>query len=209
MIRTNTNYLQLSHRYLFAEIAQQVNAYKAEHPEADIIRLGIGDVTRPLPPAAIKAMHRAVDECADGKTFRGYGPEHGYDFLIDAIIAHDFTPRGIQLDGEEVFISDGAKSDTGNIGDILSTDNIVGITDPVYPVYVDTNIMAGRTINYIPCHADNGFTGLTRHSSAAMTFPTPSTRLREQRSVPSSSAVSRRQQDSQVFVAVTPSSPRN
>ena len=159
MIRTNTNYLQLSHRYLFAEIAQQVNAYKAEHPEADIIRLGIGDVTRPLPPAAIQAMHRAVDECANGTTFRGYGPEQGYDFLIDAIIQHDFQPRGIQLDRTEVFISDGAKSDTGNIGDILATDNIVGITDPVYPVYVDTNIMAGRTIKYIPCHADNGFTG--------------------------------------------------
>ena len=159
MIRTNTNYTRLSHRYLFAEIAQQVNAYKAEHPEADIIRLGIGDVTRPLPPAAIQAMHRAVDECTDGTTFRGYGPEQGYDFLIDAIIQHDFQPRGIQLDRTEVFISDGAKSDTGNIGDILATDNIVGITDPVYPVYVDTNIMAGRTIKYIPCHADNGFTG--------------------------------------------------
>ncbi len=159
MIRTNTNYTRLSHRYLFAEIAQQVNAYKAEHPEADIIRLGIGDVTRPLPPAAIQAMHRAVDECADGTTFRGYGPEQGYDFLIDAIIQHDFQPRGIQIDRTEVFISDGAKSDTGNIGDILATDNIVGITDPVYPVYVDTNIMAGRTIKYIPCHADNGFTG--------------------------------------------------
>ena len=159
MIRTNTNYTRLSHRYLFAEIAQQVNAHKAEHPEADIIRLGIGDVTRPLPPAAIQAMHRAVDECADGTTFRGYGPEQGYDFLIDAIIQHDFQPRGIQLDRTEVFISDGAKSDTGNIGDILATDNIVGITDPVYPVYVDTNIMAGRTIKYIPCHADNGFTG--------------------------------------------------
>ncbi len=159
MIRTNTNYTRLSHRYLFAEIAQQVNAYKAEHPEADIIRLGIGDVTRPLPPAAIQAMHRAVDECADGTTFRGYGPEQGYEFLIDAIIQHDFQPRGIQLDRTEVFISDGAKSDTGNIGDILATDNIVGITDPVYPVYVDTNIMAGRTIKYIPCHADNGFTG--------------------------------------------------
>ena len=159
MIRTNTNYTRLSHRYLFAEIAQQVNAYKAEHPEADIIRLGIGDVTRPLPPAAIQAMHRAVDECADGTTFRGYGPEQGYDFLIDAIIQHDFQPGGIQFDRTEVFISDGAKSDTGNIGDILATDNIVGITDPVYPVYVDTNIMAGRTIKYIPCHADNGFTG--------------------------------------------------
>ena len=159
MIHINTNYLQLSHRYLFAEIAQQVNEYKAAHPEANIIRLGIGDVTRPLPDAAIQAMHRAVDECADGKTFRGYGPEHGYDFLIDAIIAHDFAPRGIQLDRDEVFISDGAKSDTGNIGDILATDNIVGITDPVYPVYVDTNIMAGRQIKFIPCHADNGFTG--------------------------------------------------
>jgi len=159
MIRTNTNYAKLSHRYLFAEIAQQVNTYKAEHPDADIIRLGIGDVTRPLPDAAIQAMHRAVDECADGRTFRGYGPEHGYDFLIDTIIQHDFLPRGIQLDHEEVFISDGAKSDTGNIGDILSTDNIVGITDPVYPVYVDTNIMAGRTLKYIPCHVGNGFTG--------------------------------------------------
>ena len=159
MIRTNTNYAKLSHRYLFAEIAQQVNTYKAEHPDADIIRLGIGDVTRPLPDAAIQAMHRAVDECADGRTFRGYGPEHGYDFLIDTIIQHDFLPRGIQLDREEVFISDGAKSDTGNIGDILSTDNIVGITDPVYPVYVDTNIMAGRTLTYIPCHVGNGFTG--------------------------------------------------
>ena len=158
-MRINTNYLQLSGRYLFAEIARQVSAYKSEHPEADIIRLGIGDVTRPLPQAAIDAMHRAVDEYADTKTFRGYGPEQGYDFLIDAIIAHDFAPRGITLDRDEVFVSDGAKSDTGNIGDILSTDNIVGITDPVYPVYVDTNIMAGRSLRYIPCHAGNDFTG--------------------------------------------------
>jgi len=104
-------------------------------------------------------MHRAVDEYADTKTFRGYGPEQGYGFLIDAIIAHDFAPRGIQLDCDEVFVSDGAKSDTGNIGDILATDNIVGITDPVYPVYVDTNIMAGRSLRYIPCHAGNDFTG--------------------------------------------------
>ena len=158
-MRINTNYLQLSGRYLFAEIARQVSAYKSEHPEADIIRLGIGDVTRPLPQAAIDAMHRAVDEYADTKTFRGYGPEQGYDFLIDAIIAHDFASRGITLDRDEVFVSDGAKSDTGNIGDILSTDNIVGITDPVYPVYVDTNIMAGRRLRYIPCHAGNDFTG--------------------------------------------------
>ena len=158
-MRINTNYLQLSGRYLFAEIARQVSAYKSAHPEADIIKLGIGDVTRPLPPTAIRAMHRAVDEYADTRTFRGYGPEQGYDFLIDAIIAHDFAPRGIRLDRDEVFVSDGAKSDTGNIGDILATDNIVGITDPVYPVYVDTNIMAGRNLCYIPCHAQNDFTG--------------------------------------------------
>ena len=158
-MRINTNYLQLSGRYLFAEIARQVSAYKSEHPEADIIRLGIGDVTRPLPQAAIDAMHRAVDEYADTKTFRGYGPEQGYDFLIDAIIAHDFASRGITLDRDEVFVKKKKKSDTGNIGDILSTDNIVGITDPVYPVYVDTNIMAGRRLRYIPCHAGNDFTG--------------------------------------------------
>ncbi len=158
-MRINTNYLRLSGRYLFAEIARQVSAYKSAHPEADIIKLGIGDVTRPLPPTAIRAMRQAVEEYADTRTFRGYGPEQGYDFLIDAIIAHDFAPRGIRLDRDEVFVSDGAKSDTGNIGDILATDNIVGITDPVYPVYVDTNIMAGRNLCYIPCHAHNDFTG--------------------------------------------------
>ena len=158
-MRINTNYLQLSGRYLFAEIARQVSAYKSAHPEADIIKLGIGDVTRPLPPTAIRAMRQAVEEYADTRTFRGYGPEQGYDFLIDAIIAHDFAPRGIRLDCDEVFVSDGAKSDTGNIGDILATDNIVGITDPVYPVYVDTNIMAGRNLCYIPCHTHNDFTG--------------------------------------------------
>ena len=158
-MRINTNYLQLSGRYLFAEIARQVSAYKSAHPEADIIKLGIGDVTRPLPPTAIRAMRQAVEEYADTRTFRGYGPEQGYDFLIDAIIAHDFAPRGIRLDRDEVFVSDGAKSDTGNIGDILAADNIVGITDPVYPVYVDTNIMAGRNLCYIPCHAQNEFTG--------------------------------------------------
>ena len=158
-MRINTNYLQLSGRYLFAEIARQVSAYKSAHHEADIIKLGIGDVTRPLPPTAIRAMRQAVEEYADTRTFRGYGPEQGYDFLIDAIIAHDFAPRGIRLDRDEVFVSDGAKSDTGNIGDILATDNIVGITDPVYPVYVDTNIMAGRNLCYIPCHTHNDFTG--------------------------------------------------
>lgn len=159
MARLNTNYRKLSQRYLFAEIARQVAAYKSEHPDAPLIRLGIGDVTRPLPEAVIRAMHQAVDECAHSDTFRGYGPEHGYDFLIDAIISHDFEPRGIHLTRREVFINDGAKSDTGNIGDILATDNLVGISDPVYPVYVDTNIMAGRDIRFIPCHEGNDFTG--------------------------------------------------
>lgn len=159
MAYINENFLKLQHRYLFAEIAKRVAAYKAENPQADIIRLGIGDVTQPLAPAVVEAMHRAVDECAHGETFRGYGPEHGYNFLIEAIIAHDFEPRGVHLTPDEVFISDGAKSDTGNIGDILSSANIIGVTDPVYPVYVDTNTMGGRNIRYIPCNEANGFTG--------------------------------------------------
>ena len=159
MAYINENFLKLQHRYLFAEIAKRVAAYKAENPQADIIRLGIGDVTQPLAPAVVKAMHRAVDECAHGETFRGYGPEHGYNFLIEAIIAHDFEPRGVHLTPDEVFISDGAKSDTGNIGDILSSANVIGVTDPVYPVYVDTNTMGGRDIRYIPCNEANGFTG--------------------------------------------------
>ena len=159
MAYINENFLKLQHRYLFAEIAKRVAAYKAENPQADIIRLGIGDVTQPLAPAVVEAMHRAVDECAHGETFRGYGPEHGYNFLIETIIAHDFEPRGVLLTPDEVFISDGAKSDTGNIGDILSSANVIGVTDPVYPVYVDTNTMGGRDIRYIPCNEANGFTG--------------------------------------------------
>lgn len=159
MAYINENFLKLQHRYLFAEIAKRVAAYKAENPQADIIRLGIGDVTQPLAPAVVEAMHRAVDECAHGETFRGYGPEHGYNFLIEAIIAHDFEPRGVHLTPDEVFISDGAKSDTGNIGDILSSANVIGVTDPVYPVYVDTNTMDGRDIRYIPCNEANDFTG--------------------------------------------------
>lgn len=159
MAYINENFLKLQHRYLFAEIAKRVAAYKAENPQADIIRLGIGDVTQPLAPAVVEAMHRAVDECANGETFRGYGPEHGYNFLIEAIIAHDFEPRGVHLTPDEVFISDGAKSDTGNIGDILSSGNVIGVTDPVYPVYVDTNTMGGRDIRYIPCNEANDFAG--------------------------------------------------
>ena len=159
MAYVNDNFLKLQHRYLFADIAKRVAAYKEANPQADIIRLGIGDVTQPLAPAVVEAMHRAVDECASSGTFRGYGPEQGYDFLIDAIIAHDFTARGIKIERDEVFVSDGAKSDTGNIGDILSGGNIVGVTDPVYPVYVDTNTLAGREIRYIPCNEANGFMG--------------------------------------------------
>ncbi len=169
MARINENYLKLPGSYLFAEIARRVSAYKAGNPEAKIIRLGIGDVTRPLAPAVIAAMHEAVDEMAKAETFRGYGPEQGYDFLIAKIVEHDYAPRGISLANDEVFVSDGAKSDVGNIQEIFGVENVVAITDPVYPVYLDTNVMAGRTgelgsdgrfagIVYLPCTAENGFT---------------------------------------------------
>ncbi len=168
MAHINENYLKLPGSYLFAEIGRRVAAYKAEHPEANIIRLGIGDVTRPLAPAVIAALHEAVDEMSKAETFRGYGPEQGYDFLIEKIIEHDYKPRGIELGTDEVFVSDGAKSDVGNFQEIFGTDNTVAITDPVYPVYLDTNVMAGRTgalgddgrfagIVYLPCTAENGF----------------------------------------------------
>lgn len=140
----NENFLRLSQNYLFSTIAKKVKEYKAAHPEAKVISLGIGDVTQPLPDASIQAMHRAVDEMAHAETFRGYGPEQGYDFLRRAIIDNDFAPRGVELDMDEVFISDGAKSDCGNITDILSTSCSVGMTDPVYPVYMDSNVMGGR-----------------------------------------------------------------
>lgn len=168
MALVNENFLKLPGSYLFSDIAKKVNAFKAAHPDAKLIRLGIGDVTRPLPRACIEAMHRAVDELAHAETFRGYGPEQGYDFLIEAIIANDFAPRGITLKPSEVFVSDGAKSDTGNIGDILQQGNSVAVTDPVYPVYVDSNVMSGRAgdlqedgrwnhITYLPCTAENSF----------------------------------------------------
>ena len=168
MAAINENFLKLQAGYLFPEIGRRVREYKAENPKADIISMGIGDVTEPLPPACIEAMHRAADEMSRPETFRGYGPEQGYDFLIDAIIKNDFQSRGVQLDKDEVFISDGAKCDTGNIQEIFGIDNIVAVTDPVYPVYVDTNVMAGRTgqadkngqfdrIVYMPCTAQNNF----------------------------------------------------
>ena len=169
MARINENYQKLPGSYLFAEIARRVAAYSAEHPEAKLIRLGIGDVTRPLAPAVIEAMHKAVNEMACKETFRGYGPEQGYDFLRNAIVAGDFTSRGVAISADEIFVSDGAKSDCGNIGDIFSVDNKVAVCDPVYPVYVDTNAMAGRAgeyltdaekwsnIYYMPTTAENGF----------------------------------------------------
>lgn len=169
MANINENYQKLPGSYLFAEIARRVSAYTAEHPEKKLIKLGIGDVTQPLCPAVIEAMHKAVDEMGKKETFRGYGPEQGYDFLRTAILKHDFLARGVDLSMDEIFVSDGAKSDCGNIGDIFSRDNIVAVCDPVYPVYVDTNAMAGRAgeflqdremwsnIYYMPTTAENGF----------------------------------------------------
>ena len=167
MALVNEHFLKLPGSYLFAEIARKVKAYKITHRSADIISLGIGDVTQPLCPAVIKAMHQATDEMAQKSSFRGYGPEQGYDFLRDAILKNEFAPRGIRLSRDEIFINDGAKSDTGNIQELLRWDNTIGLTDPVYPVYIDSNVMAGRAgtlengrwsdIVYIPCTAENGF----------------------------------------------------
>ena len=164
----NENYTKLPGSYLFSDIAKKVNEFKAAHPEANVIRLGIGDVTKHLPSAIINAMHAAVDEMADASTFRGYGPEQGYDFLVNTIVENDYKARGLDISVDEIFVSDGSKSDTGNIGDILGLDNIVAVTDPVYPVYVDTNVMAGRAgelqangkwnkLVYIPCTSENDF----------------------------------------------------
>lgn len=168
MALVNENYLKLPGSYLFAEIARRVNKFKEENPSADIIRLGIGDVTQPLAPASIEAMHKAVDEMAKAETFRGYGPEQGYSFLIQQIIEKDYAARGITIAEDEVFISDGSKCDVGNIQEIFGLENKVAITDPVYPVYLDTNVMAGRTgnivdgifegVTYMPCTAENNFT---------------------------------------------------
>ena len=168
MALVNEHFLKLPGSYLFSDIAKKVNSFRITHPKQSLIRLGIGDVTRPLPQACIEAMHKAVEELASASTFRGYGPEQGYDFLIDAIIKHDFQPRGIHLTPSEVFVNDGAKSDTGNIGDILRHDNSVGVTDPIYPVYIDSNVMCGRAgvleadgkwsnVTHMPCTAENNF----------------------------------------------------
>ena len=164
----NENYLKLPGSYLFSEISKRVHDFAEKNPDAKIIRLGIGDVTRPLAAAVIEAMHKAVDEMAEEKTFRGYGPEQGYSFLIEKIIKFDYESRGINLGVNEVFVSDGSKIDTGNIQEIFGFENRIAVTDPVYPVYVDSNVMAGRTgilgtdgkwsdIAYLPCTAENGF----------------------------------------------------
>jgi len=177
MATINENFLKLQAGYLFPEISRRIRSFKAKNPDAKIISLGIGDVTQPLAPAIVEAMKKAVVDMGSGATLRGYGPEQGYDFLIDAIIENDFNParqnlaggsHSIDLDRSEIFVSDGAKCDTGNIQEIFGLNNVIAVTDPVYPVYVDTNVMAGRTgradkngqygkIVYMPCTAENNF----------------------------------------------------
>lgn len=168
MLNINEHYLKLPGSYLFSEIARRVSQYTQDNPGRAIIRLGIGDVTRPLAPSVIEALHRAVDDEASAETFHGYGPEAGYEFLREKIVDVQYRSRGISLSADEIFIGDGAKSDTGNIGDIFAADSTVAVCDPVYPVYVDTNAMAGRAGNYLPdghwdrlvylpCTAANGF----------------------------------------------------
>ena len=169
MFSINENYLKLPGSYLFSTIAKKVAAYQNENPDAKVIRLGIGDVTLPLAPAVIKALHGAVDEMAAAETFKGYAPDLGYEFLRSTIAENDYRARGVQIDIDEIFVSDGAKSDSGNIGDIFGQNNKIAVCDPVYPVYVDTNVMAGRSglydpdrglfdgIIYMPCTAENNF----------------------------------------------------
>lgn len=169
MVTVNKNYLKLQGSYLFSTIAKKVAAYQAANPDANVIRLGIGDVTQPLAPAIIDSLHKAVDEMANAETFRGYAPDLGYEFLRNAIAKNDYQDIGCRIDADEIFVSDGAKSDSGNIQEIFGLDNKVAVCDPVYPVYVDTNVMAGRTglynsergnfdrVIYMPCMEENGF----------------------------------------------------
>jgi LL-diaminopimelate aminotransferase len=167
MVRVNESYSRIRASYLFTEIAHRVSAYQSAHPDAKIIRLGIGDVTEPVAPAVIEAMHRAVDDEASRAAFHGYGPEQGYAFLREKIAECDFRSRGVDVDADEVFVSDGAKCDCGNIQELFGKDVKIAVGDPVYPVYVDTNVMAGRTgandggryegLSYLTCDASNGF----------------------------------------------------
>ena len=167
MLKVNPHYAKLPGNYLFAEIARRVSDYAASHPQADVIRLGIGDVTRPLPPAVTEAFARAAEEMGRAETFHGYGPDYGYDFLIDAIVQNDYKAIGVEIAPDEVFVSDGAKSDVSNVQELFSQDAVIAVTDPVYPVYVDSNAMAGRAgeyangrwsrLVYLPCNKENGF----------------------------------------------------
>ncbi len=169
MAKINQDYCRLRGSYLFSDIARKVREYESKGPALPIIRLGIGDVTRPIAPSIINALHSAVDEMGSAATFKGYAPDLGYDFLRKAIVDNDFKARGCDIEEDEIFVSDGAKSDSGNIQELFSTDNVVAVCDPVYPVYVDSNVMAGRIKNfdedldrwkdlvYMPCTAENGF----------------------------------------------------
>ena len=169
MVTVNKNYLKLPGSYLFSTVAKKVRVFQEENPDAKVIRLGIGDVTQPLAPAIIDSLHKAVEEMGHAETFRGYAPDLGYDFLRNAIAKNDYQDRGCQIEADEIFVSDGAKSDSGNIQEIFGLDNKIAVCDPVYPVYVDTNVMAGRTgeynpakecfddVIYMPCSAENDF----------------------------------------------------
>ena len=196
MIKINENYSKLKASYLFADIARRVNAFTAANPQKPLIRLGIGDVTEPLPAACVEALHAATDEMANRATFKGYGPEQGYAFLRDAIAQHDYVARGCAIEADEIFVSDGAKCDCGNIQEIFSTDIRLAIPDPVYPVYVDTNVMAGRTgvnkegryegVLYLDSTAANGYVPAIPNVSADLIYlcfpnnPTGAVATREQ-----------------------------
>lgn len=179
-MRINDNFEKLPESYLFSTVAAKLRAYKEEHPDADVIRMDIGDVTLPIPQAAIKAMHRAVDDMAEKSTFHGYGPEQGYDFLRKAVAENDYAPVGVDISADDIFISDGAKSDLGNLGDIYSEDSIVAVTDPGYPVYVDANVIDGRggeLVNgrwsrfvYLECNEQNGFKPVPPSAHADVIF---------------------------------------
>lgn len=168
MAQINDNYFKLQAGYLFPEIGRRVHEYQKEHPQADIIRMGIGDVTQPLTPSVVRAFHEAVEEMSNAESFKGYGPDQGYDFLRDVIAKNDYNDRGADIQSDEIFVSDGSKCDTGNILEIFGLNNVIAVQDPVYPVYVDTSVMAGRTgkylgngyydgLLYMPCTAENGF----------------------------------------------------
>lgn len=156
-MKTNTNYRNLQEQYLFKNISDRAEAYLAQHPDQRLLRMGVGDVTRPLPSAICEAMHRAVEELSHTETFRGYGPEEGYLWLRQTIIDNDYAPRNIDLTTDEVFISEGAGSDLGNLSELFAKDNHVAIIEPTYPAYADASIMAGREITFLPCHVENGF----------------------------------------------------